>query len=161
MKHQKIDIRNGTLFPWHFQFIAALILLAGLALILEKPVMGSVLIFAAGFILSAADGTEINLASNRYREYTSFYFFIRGGKWKKYPGAEKIYINSAKSATQAHSAFTNRSAVFENLEYNAYLKLNTGDKIHLINSRKKEKLTTTLRKVASSLNCPLQDNTLV
>lgn len=119
MKHQKIDIRNGTVFPWHFQFIAALILLAGLALIVEKPVMGSVLIFAAGFILSAADGTEINLASNRYREYTSFYFFIRGGKWKKYPGAEKIYINSAKSATQAYSAFTNRSAVFENLEYNA------------------------------------------
>lgn len=161
MNNQKVDIRNSTLFPWHFQLIAVVILLAGLALILEKPVMSSVLVFAAGFILTAADGTEIDLVKGRFREYISFYFIIRGGKWKKFPGAEKIYINSAKSTTRAYTTHNNYSSVFENTEYNAYLKLNNGEKIHLINSRKKEKLTTILQKAASFLNCPLQDNTLV
>ncbi len=161
MNQTKLDIRNGTLFPWHFQLIAVLILLAGIALLLEKPVMGSVLVVAAGFILSAADGTEIDLKKGKYREYQSFYFFIRGGKWKKFPGAEKVYINRAKSTTRAYTAHTNHSSTFTNTEYNGYLKLTSGEKIHLINSTKKEKLTTTLQKAASFLKCPVQDNTLV
>lgn len=160
MNQTKLDIRNGTLFPWHFQLIAVLILVAGITLLLQKPAMGSVLVVAAGFILSAADGTEIDLKKGKYREYQSFYFFIRGGKWKKFPGAEKVYINSARSTTRAYTAHTNHSSTFTNTEYNGYLKLTSGEKIHLINTTKKEKLTTTLRKVASFLNCPVQDNTL-
>jgi hypothetical protein len=51
-------------------------------------------------------------------------------------------------------------AVFTGEEYNGYLKLLDGTKIHLLNSRKKEKLATTLGNVASLLNIPLQDNTV-
>jgi hypothetical protein len=79
----------------------------------------------------------------------------------KYLGAEKIFINSAKTTTRAYTAHTNHSAIFTGDEYNGYLKLIDGTKIHLLNSTKKEKLTTTLGKVASFLNVPLQDNTVV
>lgn len=161
MNSNKVDIRNSTLFPWHFQLIAALILVAGFALLVEKPVMGCVLVVAAGFILTAADGTEIDLTQNRYREYSAFYFLLRSGKWKKFPGAEKIFINQAKSTTKAYTAHTNHGSVFTRTEYNGYLKLMNGEKVHLLNSTKKEKLTTTLTQVASLLRCPLQDNTLI
>ena len=161
MTESKIDIRSGSLFPWHFQLIAVLILIAGVTLILEKPMMGSILVVASGFILSAAPGTEIDKSKNRYREYTSFYFFMKGGKWKNFSGAEKIFINKAKSSSQTYTAHTNHSSTFINEEFNGYLKLNDGTKIHLMSSRKKEKLVASLTQAASFLNCPLQDNTLM
>lgn len=159
MTEHKIDIRSGSLFPWHFQLIAALIMIAGVMLIIEKPMLGSVLAVAAGFILSAASGTEIDKAKNRYREYNSFYFILKSGKWKKFNGAEKVFINSAKKSTQMYTAHTNHSSVFTDQEFNGYLKLNDGTKIHLLTSRKKEKLVATLNKATSFLNIPLQDNT--
>src|SRR5690349_955603 len=112
MPETKINIRSGALFPWHFQLIAVLILIAGIALILSKPVMGSVLIVAGGFILTASSGTEIDTSKNVYREYMSFYFILKNGKWRKFIGAEKLFINSSKTSTQMHTAHTNHSSVF-------------------------------------------------
>lgn len=160
MTETKIDIRSGTLFPWHFQLIAALILIAGVSLLIGKPVVGSILIVAAGLILTAASGTEIDRSKNMYREYTEFYFILKSGKWKKFNGAEKLFINSSKKSTQMHTAHTNHSSIFTDLEFNGYLKLNDGTKIHLLTSRKKEKLTSVLNKAASFLHVPLQDNTV-
>lgn len=160
MTETKIDIRCGTLFPWHFQLIAGLILVAGLAVITGKPLVGSILAVAAGFILTAASGTEIDLSKSRYREYTSFYFLLKSGKWKKFNGAEKLFINSSKKSTQMYTAHTSHSSIFTDQEFNGYLKLNDGTKIHLLTSRKKEKLAATLRSAASFLQVPLQDNTI-
>jgi len=159
MNESRVDIRNGSLFPWHFQLIAVLILIAGIMLLAEKPVIGIILSVAAGFILSAASGTEIDKAKNMYREYMSFYFILKNGNWKKFMGAEKIFINQSNVSSTVYTAHTNQSAVFKNVEYNGFLKLSDGSKIHLINSRKKEKLTATLSKAASFLQIPLQDNT--
>lgn len=160
MTYTKLDIRSGALFPWHFQLIAILILIAGLTLIITKAVIGLVLIIAGGFILTAASGTEIDISKNKYREYTSFYFILRRGTWKKFNGAEKIFINSTKKSTRVYTAHTNHSSVFTDQEYNVYLKLNDGTKIHLASNTKKEKLAVTLNKAASFLQVPLQDNTL-
>lgn len=163
MPETKIDIRSGTLFPWHFQLIAILILTSGVLLIADKPVMGSVLMVAGGFILTAASGTEIEPSQNRYREYMSFYFILKNGKWKKFNGAEKIYINSSKIRAvmhPTHMSLANPSSVFKYTEYNAYLKLLDGAKIHLASNTNKEKLTASLNRAASFLQIPIQDNTL-
>lgn len=160
MTETKINIRNGSLFPWHFQLIAVLILIAGVMLLFQKPVVGSILVVASGFMLSASSGIEIDKAKNKYREYMSFYFILKNGKWRKFNGAEKVFINSSQVSSTAYTARTNHSAVFKNTEYNAYLKLSDGTKIHLLSSRKKEKLVATLNKAASLLNIPLQDNTV-
>jgi hypothetical protein len=159
MTESKIDIRSGSLFPWHFQLLAILILIAGVMLLIEKPAVGIVLIAAGGFILSAASGTEIDTVKNRYREYMSFYFILKNGKWRKFSGAEKIFINNTRKSTTMYSARANHSSTFVNEEFNGYLKLNDGTKVLLLSSRKKEKLTTTLNKAASFLQIPLQDNT--
>jgi hypothetical protein len=160
MTETKLDIRCGTLFPWHFQLIAVLILVAGITLMAGKPFMGSVLVVAAGFILTAASGTEIDTVRKRYREYTSFYFIIKGGKWKVFDGAEKLFINSSKKSVRTYTAHTNHSSVFTAQEFNGYLKLIDGTKIHLLTSRKKEKLAASLNQAASFLHIPLQDNTI-
>lgn len=128
-------------------------------MLFEKPIIGLVLVLLPGFILSAATGTEIDKARNTYREYTSFYFLMKSGKWKKFSGAEKIFINTAKKSTTMYSARANHASTFVNVEFNGYLKLNDGTKIYLLSSRKKEKLTATLNKAASFLQIPLQDNT--
>lgn len=161
MTDTKLDIRKGALFPWHFQLLALLILFAGIVLIISKPGMGLILMVAAGFILTAASGTVIDLSKNKYREYTSFYFALKGGTWKKFNGAEKIFINSTKKSTRAYTAHTNHSSVITHQEYNGFLKLTDGTKIHLLASRKKEKLTPVLNNAASFLRVPLQDNTAV
>lgn len=159
MTESKIDIRSGSLFPWHFQLIAGLILLAGSMLLFEKPVAGLVLIVASGFILSASSGTDIDKAGNKYREYTSFYFLIKSGKWKSFHGAEKIFVNASKQRTRMYTAHTNNSSTFVQEEFNGYLKLDDGTKIFLRSGRQKEKLIATLNRAASFLQIPLQDNT--
>lgn len=123
--------------------------------------MGSVLIVAAGLVLSAAEGTEIDTSKNRYREYTSFYFMLKTGKWKSFDGAEKLFMNRSKTSMQMYTAHTNHASVFTNQQFTGYLKLTNGTKIHLLTSRKKEKLAATLNEAASFLNIPVQDNTTI
>lgn len=159
MTETKIDIRSGSLFPWHFQLIAILILIAGIILLIQKPLVGCILVIASGFMLSASSGTEIDKAKNSYREYMSFYFILKNGRWRKFTGAEKLFINSSSKSSRMYTAHTNHSSVYSTKEYNAYLKLVDGTKIHLLSSRKKDKLVATLNKAARFLNVPLQDNT--
>lgn len=159
MTKTKIDIRSGSLFPWHFQLIAVFILIAGITLFIQKPVVGSILVLASGFMLSASSGIEIDKAKNKYREYMSFYFILKNGKWRKFTGAEKVFINNSNVSSTLYTARTNQRAVFKKIEYNAYLKLTDGTKIHLASNTKKEKLVATMNQATSFLNIPLQDNT--
>lgn len=159
MTDSKIDIRSGALFPWHFQFIAVIILMTGVILFVGKPVMGLVLMIAAGFILTAASGTEIDPPTYRYREYTSFYFILKNGRWKPYSGIEKLFINSTQKRSQLHTAHTSHSSIFIHEEFNGYLKFTDGTKIHLLSSRKKGKLTAKLNQAATRLQAPLYDTT--
>jgi hypothetical protein len=84
----KIDVKFGSLFPWPFRFIAVIVLLVGLSLILEKTFLSIGLMLIGGFILSGAEGTEINRAEKSYLDYKSF-FFVKSGDKKKYSGVEK------------------------------------------------------------------------
>lgn len=160
MNQSKINLRSGSLFPWHFQFMAAIILIIGLALILERTLVASVLILAGGFILTGSSGVEIDKVQKTYREYTSF-FLIRRGKKKKYQDVEKLFINSSKTTTQMSSAKANHTTTFINQEFNGYLKFSDGQKLFLLSTRKKEKLETVLSSVSNFLQVPIQDTTLL
>ena len=61
-----IDVRFGSLFPWPFRFVAALMIVAGLVLIVEKSFLSIALISIGGFILSGYEGTEINKAKKKF-----------------------------------------------------------------------------------------------
>jgi hypothetical protein len=85
------------------------------------------------------------------------FFFIKSGKEIKYNGIEKIFINSTKVKQQMHTAHTNHSSIFTNLEFNGYLKLDNGEKLHLLTKRKKEKLLHELKKIALFLDVQIDD----
>lgn len=159
MNQSIIDIKAGRLFPWQFLVIGALITLCALVLVATKPLVGLLLLMIGGFILTASEGTDIDGTQKRYREYTS-YFFIKNGKWITFDAAEKLFINSVRKSAKMYTASTLNSSTFVNTEFNGYLKLSDGTKLHLLSHTKKEKLATVLQNVASLLNIPIQDNTL-
>jgi hypothetical protein len=160
MNSPTLNIKAGLLFPWQFLVIGALMMIGGLSFIPTKPMVAGVLLLAGAFIVTAREGTEIDGLQKRYREYTTFFFLFKKGAWKSFPAAEKVFLNAAKVTSQVHTAHTNHSATFKNTEYNGYLKLADGTKLHLLTHRKKEKLVRVLQNVASFLKIPFQDNTL-
>jgi hypothetical protein len=158
-KRAVVDIKSGRLFPWHFMLIAVIFLLVGLALIAERTLLSLALILASLFILSGYSGTEIDLKRGIFREYRSF-FFQKSGKRLKFNSIEKIYINRSKTTRKVYTAHTNHSSVFSNVEYNAWLKLDDGRKIHLLSKSDKSKLTGILNGVSRSLMVRIEDQTL-
>ena len=156
----KIDVKFGSLFPWPFRFIAVIVLLVALSLILEKTFLAIGLMLIGGFILSGAEGTEINRAEKSYLDYKSF-LFVKSGDKKKYSGIEKIFVSTSKTKQHLYTAHTNHSSTYENVEFNGFLKLNDGEKIQLLRRRKKSDLIKELKKVATFLNVAIEDNTVV
>ena len=154
----KIDIRYGSLFPWPFQLIAVIVLIAGLSLIIDRTLVSICLILGSGLILSASEGTEIDRAEKTYRDYKSF-FFLKSGSKVPYSGIEKIFINTSKSKQTMHTAHTNKSSIFENIEFNGFLKFDDGTKIQLLQKRKKGDLINALNSISKFLNVPVEDNT--
>lgn len=154
----RIDVKFGSLFPWPFRFIAVIFLLVGLSLILEKTFLAIGLMLVGGFILSGAEGTEINRAEKSYVDYKSF-FFVKSGDKKKYSGIEKIFVSTSKTKQHLYTAHTNHSSTYEHLEFNGFLKFHDGEKIQLLRKRKKSDLIKELDKISAFLNVPIEDNT--
>jgi|SRR5688572_16347296 len=157
MSREQIDIKYGRLFPWPFLLIAVIILIASLPLIIEKPMAATILIAVSGFILTGYEGTVIDKTSRTYMEYKSF-FFIKTGRKKKYADMEKIFINYSKSSQRLYTAHTNHSSTFSNVEFNAFLKFNDGEKVKLKSKRSKADLIKYLQPISSFLNIPIEDN---
>ena len=156
MAQNIIDIKTGNLFPWPFQVLAVILSLIGLSVIAGQLVLGLCLLGASMFVFSGYSGIEIDKANGSYREYLSF-LFLKSGKKIKYGAIEKIFINSSKVKQQMHTAHTSHSSIFTDIEFNGYLKLENGDKIHLLTKRKKEKLVLELNKIALFLNVQIDD----
>ena len=157
MKKNSVDIRSGFLFPWHFLVAAAVVFVVALPLLLQRPVLATVLAAVSAFVLTGYEGVQVDMKRKTFREYRSF-FFIKGGKWIAYDAIEKVYVSVSKVTQKVYTAHTNHSSVFANIEFNGYLKFNNGTKVHLFSRRNKEKLLVSLRKLAHSLGVPLEDN---
>lgn len=159
MNKNKVDIKYASLFPLPFRFLAFLFFLFALALIMERTILAIVLMIVSGFVISGYEGTEIDMAANTYREYKSFFFFKRG-TMMKYSGVEKIFVNTTKTTQQFYTAHTTKSSIFDNVEFNGFLKFDNGEKIHLLRKRKKKDLINALEKISALLKVPVEDNTV-
>ncbi len=156
---KKVDVRYGSLFPWPFQLIAGIVLIVSVPLVLERPAIAIAFIVLSGLVLTAAEGTEINLASNTFLEYKSF-FFINSGTRENFSGMEKIFINTSKSRQRMYTAHTTKSSIYENIEYNAFLKFDDGTKVHLLKRRKKDDLMKRVSTIKATLDVPVEDHTI-
>ena len=155
----KVDIRYGSLFPWAFQLIAGVVLIVAASLILERTAVAIAFIIVSGFVLTAAEGTEIDLSRKTFLEYKSFYF-IKSGTRESFSGMEKIFINTSKSRQQMYTAHTTKSSIYENIDYNAFLKFDDGTKVHLLKKRKKDDLVKRINNIAAKLGVRVEDHTI-
>lgn len=158
MIKNKIDIKYGSLFPWPFQLIAVLVFIAAVSLVMEKPALSILFMIAGVFIISGYEGTEIDIAAKSYKEYKSF-FLVKTGNSVKYSAIEKIFVNTSKTRQQLYTVHTNKSSIYENIEFNGFLKFDNGEKIQLLTRRKKKELIKALEKISALLQVPLEDNT--
>jgi hypothetical protein len=156
---KRIDIRYGSLFPWPFQFIAGIVLIIAATLIVERTIAAIAFMLLSGLVITASEGTEIDLFNKTFLEYKSF-FFIKSGTKENYSGMEKIFINTSKTKQQLYTAHTTKSSIYENIEYNAFLKFDDGTKVHLLQKRKKAHLMKRVDKFAAELDVPVEDQTV-
>ena len=152
-----IDLRFGFLFPWHFRLIALLAVIGAFG-ILQSYLFWSLILFLVGaLVLSAAEGTEINTTNNTYREYTS-YLFMKTGKFSSIPTVEKLFITKGSETQVMHTAHTNQSSTFENVIHNGYLKFASGEKIHLLRDKKKERVVQKLAPLSKVFKIEIIDH---
>jgi hypothetical protein len=161
MTSQKsITVKFGNLFPWIFLLVALAVLVMALLTATDRPTLSICLMLASGIVLTGQEGTEIDRYAKRYREYKSF-FFIKSGRWINYAEVEKIFVNTSKSSQRLYTAHTTKSSIFENVDYNGFLKFADGKKVHLLKKRKKAELLDALNPIAGFLDVPLEDNLTV
>ncbi|HRK54728.1 MAG TPA: hypothetical protein PK185_12490 [Cyclobacteriaceae bacterium] len=157
MKH-RMSIRFGFLFPWTFRFIGIILILAATITVTEIGWF-AILVFIPGIFLSlASEGFEIDTMRKCYREYYSF-IFLKMGKYQPYQSIEKLFVNRSQESQRIYSAHTNKSSIFTNEVFNAYLKFSSGEKILLRKGKKKEKLIAQMNLISQSLQTQVMDNT--
>lgn len=158
-KTQIVDIRGGLLFPFPFLLLGAGFVLAGLGVMINHPAIALILIVVGVLVVTAYEGTEFNLEEHTYREYNAM-LFLKKGKAKPYDAIQKIFLNSGNVSQRVYTAHTTSSSIFVNVEYNAYVKLESGEKVFLFSSRNKNKIARRAKALAAMLNTSFQDNTV-
>lgn len=151
-----IDIKSGPLFPWQFRLVAVLAIIGAVAIFQDHYWVSAVLILVGVIGLVSYEGTEVNAENKTFREYTSL-LFIKTGKFSNYLEVEKIYITRSKQSQQMYTAHTTHSSVFEDVVYNAFLKFESGEKVHLLTSKDKDKLVKVLEPLCKKLTMDVVD----
>jgi hypothetical protein len=148
-----IDLKFGHMFLWHVRLGAALGLLLSIA-IFTSSIIGSIfLLIGCLFVLTATEGTDIDVQNKTIREYNSF-FFLKTGKFEPLGRVEYIFVNRGTESHQMSSPRGLNTTVVENAVFNAYLKLESGEKIRLL--REKNKLTIIEKLQALSEGLPAE-----
>lgn len=148
------DIRFGFIFPWHVRLAAFMAAFAAFAI---PSLLGATALFLACiFVLVSSEGTEINTANHTYREYTS-YMFIKSGKAKSLPAVEKIFITKVRES-QTMRANQVQSITIDRAIHNAYLKLSTSEKVHLLRDASKEDIIKKLIPLSKALRVDIVDH---
>lgn len=155
----QFNFKFGFLLPWTFRFLGALAVIGSIPLMLDHVLIGVSLLLIGLLMVFVYEGFEIDPNKKVYREYTSFLLF-KSGKFIGYDNIEKLYINKKHEAQSMYSAHTSKSTVFTNDVFNAYLKFSSGEKIHLLSKKNKERLLKRVEDFTSALSIPIIDNSL-
>lgn len=155
---QLIDIRFGSLLPWTFHFIAGIGILFAIAIAGMHPWIA--LLFALGsiFVLTSFEGTEIDLGSKRFREYTSF-FLVKTGEWIPFEEIEKIYVNKNNVRQNMSPSRTGLTTSVTFSQFSAFVKFNEEEIVQLIRHKSRKKVMACAKVWSAQLNVPLFDNT--
>ena len=102
---EKVDIENkfGKSFPPGLVFAGYVFLGLGVLMCLASPFLGLGIILISAFISFTFSGMEINTHYKTYRDYTSFFGFIKYGQWLSYANYPYVTILRKNMVTTIHS----------------------------------------------------------
>jgi len=155
---QVIKIRFGNLLPWPFHFAAAISMLIAILIASEHPWTAVTLVIGSLFVFTTVEGTEIDLANRRFREYTSLFFF-KTGQWVAYESMEKLFVNKNKMRQKFSPSRTELTTSFTFDEYSAFVKFDEEEIVQLIKHKKKDVVMKRAKIWSQQMNVPLYDNT--
>jgi hypothetical protein len=133
-----IDIKQEALVPNTFKFFGLLLIIGGLialrfygdiTVIILRNMLSIGLIGLGAFLASAYYGLRIDVDNRTYTVYT-FALGWKMGKPIKFESIELFYINRVKMSSRMNS-YGGHKHTDETYTFNAYMKLNTGNKVHL------------------------------
>jgi hypothetical protein len=133
-----IENKFGKLFPQGLVFAGYIFLGLGVLMCLAVPLLGMVVILISAFICLTFSGMEINTRNKTYKDYTSFFGFIKQGKWNSYANYPYMTILRKNMVTTIHSRGNVASSTSKELVYDITLL----DKTHrkkLVIKRMKDK----------------------
>ncbi len=157
MNNNKLNFKSEKLFPWQFQFVGILSILAGLVVSLTILLLAPILILIGILILTAYRGIIFDASKRTYRDYNAF-LGIKIGAESYYQTVEKIYINASNMSQTIYSRANNK-AIAQYEEYNAYIKFGDGTKLFICSSKNKSKLIKKLKGLKEYFQLEITDIT--
>ena len=156
MDTSRIIFRSGNLFPFQFQYIAALLSIFSLLLLITYPYFSPLPLIPALIIFTGSYGLEIMPEKKEFRNYNSF-LFLKKGHWKTYVSIEKIYITTSFKSQKIYTLVTGGPTIRKKY-HNGYLKFTDGDKVFLQSKKHKKSLIKNLQKLSDRLDLEITDH---
>jgi hypothetical protein len=153
----KVKINQGrTMMPtfrWGLTLILFFAIMVVFRMLPEIPaiIAATGLSFLAPLLWSSYYILEINPSTKKINEYTLIMGKAFFNTETKFDSIEKIFINR-NLVGQMMQSYSGRIANVQNVEFQAFIKLEHGDKFFLISDRSIEKLEKRIEPMASKLN---------
>ncbi len=100
---------------------------------------------------------EIDIENRTYADLIQI-LSLSWGKKVAFGPVEKLFINECSVSQTMHRYGTGAPATFSSLEYRAFLKLESGDKVFLLSKTEPEKLKQSIEELASNLQTEIVEN---
>lgn len=144
----------GRIFPFQFIILGVVIIFAGLVLLVENWWAAGLIVLGL-FILTAYNGTEIDLKEKIFREYNSF-FYYKSGEKETFNSIDQIYITTSRVSQEIYTKITTTSTI-RSVVYNVYIVFNGDHKVHLVSKKNKDKALKSIEVLLKETGLKLSD----
>ncbi len=157
-----LDIKQEAYFPFTFKLMGVLLFLfAVLQWVAELPFVVKILITLIAPLLGLAMittryGLRIDVDKGEYTVYT-WLLGMKTGRAMPFKYIEKIYINEVTESATVTARSGLASDVHKKV-YKAFMKLDTGEKVHLDTDRRLERLEARVSDYETALNSLIVPN---
>ncbi|MFY0625358.1 MAG: hypothetical protein JXR07_03615 [Reichenbachiella sp.] len=151
----KVDYRTQYYFPKHIvTFGHVLIFMGAVVMTLVHWIAGAVLVTIGLLTVSLNFGLAIDTTKKVYHDYL-FVLGVNTGKKRPYERIEYLYVTESKKTTIMQSRGS--KSEISHHEFNGYIKFSEDEKVHLLSSRKKQKVMHFLEKMSAELDLDIKD----
>lgn len=163
MDLDKVRINQGRIIMWQFRLAGTLfVFFIGAAAFLHLGEVLAIIIFMGAALLlpvlwSSYYIFEVDPAQKMIAQYNWIAGIKMNNEESPYTRIERIFINPVKMS-QTWYSYSGTARTNKSIEYHAFIKLDSGEKIFMLSHANPEKLQQMLSPVAAKLECDLVVN---